>query len=278
MYTLRRWWDRYGLQIVLVGLAVSVALVLRQTNGAIVLELYQALSRPFQGQPAQPERLANARILELQQRLIELESRNQQLEQLLGFAATQSKLSIPAPVIGRSADHWWQQVLLGRGSRAGIKEGFVVTAPGGLVGRIEQVTGSTSRVLLLSDPSNRVGVVISRSRNMGVMRGQSSNRAVIEFFDKVPDVRRGDVVSTSAYSQFYPAGLPVGRIESINMNKSPAPEAIVELSAAVNNLEWVVTMPNQKIEQGQDKLPIEKPAPVPTAPALPPGSNQEGGQ
>lgn len=255
MYTLRRWWDRHGVRIALVGLTLGAAWAVRQTQGAALLEIYQLATRPFQGSSAQQERLMNARSVELQQRLVELESQNQKLKELLGYAKTQSQKGVVAPIIGRSADHWWQQMTLGRGQRDGIQKDFIVAGPGGLIGRITSVTPHTSRVLLISDPTSRVGVTISRSRYMGFMRGQSSNRAVMEFFDKVPDVRRGDVVSTSSFSRLFPPGFPVGQVESVNLNKSPAPEAVIELSAPISSLEWVIVYPNSQ-------TPLEQQPPV----------------
>ncbi|MBW4488434.1 MAG: rod shape-determining protein MreC [Trichocoleus desertorum ATA4-8-CV12] len=245
MYTLRRWWDRYGIKMLLVGVTLGTAWMVRETQGAAILEVYQGMTRPFQGAPNAEEQIANARVLELQQRLVELESQNQKLQDLLSYASTRPRKGIAAPVIGRSADHWWQQVTLGRGSKDGLQVGYVVAGPGGLVGRVTSVTPRTSRVLLISDPTSRVGVVVSRSRYTGYMRGQAANRAVLEFFDKVPDVRRGDVISTSTFSQLFPSGMPVGRVESVNLNKSPAPEAVIELSAPISYLEWVIVYPHQ---------------------------------
>lgn len=273
MYTLRRWWDRHRLQIVLTSFALGSAVLIRQTGAAALFEVYQLVSFPFHPNPAQENLLQSAKSQELQQRLTELESQNQKLKELLGYIAQNKQPGISAPVVGRSADHWWQQVILGRGSRDGVQIGYVVMAPGGVVGRIISVTPSTSRVLLLSDPSSRVGVTISRSRSMGYLRGQSMNHAVMEFFDKVPDVRRGDVVSTSAFSQLFPAGMPVGRIESVNLNKSPAPEATIELSAPVNSLEWAVIYPHTPTQQ-----PPMPPAPStnsdPLQPSDPPANQQ----
>ncbi len=243
MYIMRRWWDKNGVAIVLGGLTLSAAWFIRQTQGAALFEAYQLLTRPFQSHPTQQEQLTNARVQELQQQLVELESQNQKLKELLDYSKTQKQKGIFAPIVGRSADHWWQQVTLGRGSRDGIKDNFIVMAPGGLVGRVVDVTPNTSRVLLISDATSRVGAAISRSRSMGFMRGQGSNRAVIQFFDKVPDVRRGDVVSTSPVSKLFPTGLPLGRVESVNLNKSPAPEAVIELTAPFNSLEWVMVYP-----------------------------------
>lgn len=272
MYALRRWWDRYGIQATLTGLALGTALLIRQTNGGVLAETYQWFTRPFQVKPSAQERIANAQMLELQQRLIELESKNQRLEELLGFTQAEKVKGVTAPVIGRSADHWWQQVTLGRGTNDGVKPNSVVLSPGGLVGRVSSVTSNTSRVLLLSDPSSRVGVTISRSRFMGFMRGKSGNRAVMEFFEKVPDVRRGDVVTTSSFSELFPAGIPVGRVESVDLTKSPAPEAVIELSAPINYLEWAVIYPNTA--NLSHSLPETAPIPPsgdssPTAPPSP---------
>lgn len=245
MYILRRWWERYTLPLVLASLALGAAWVLRQTQGAAIFEAYQVITRPLQPNTAQIERLHDARILELQARLVEVESQNRKLKELLDYATPLDNhhQQIAAPVVGRSADTWWQQLTLGRGSQAGIQVGFIVTAPGGLVGRIISVTPHTSRVLLISDHTSQLGVTISRSRYMGFLRGQSGNYAVMQFFDKVPDVRRGDVVSTSPYSQIFPSGLPVGSVKSVNLKKNPAPEAVISLTAPIPYLEWVVVYP-----------------------------------
>lgn len=237
---MRRWWDRHGVAIVLGGLTLSAAWLVRETQGAALFETYQLMTRPFQVGATKEERLTDARVMELEERLVELESQNQKLKDLLDYTKTQKQQGIVAPIVGRSADHWWQQVTLGRGSNDGIKVGYIVMAPGGLVGRIVSVTSNSSRVLLISDATSRVGAVVSRSRSMGFIRGQGSNRAVLQFFDKVPDVRRGDAVSTSPVSKLFPPGLPLGRVESVNLDKSPAPEAIIELTAPVPYLEWVL--------------------------------------
>lgn len=243
MFIIRRWWDRHGVAIVLGGLTLSAAWLVRETQGAALFEAYQLMTRPFQLGATKEERISDARVNELQQRLVELEIQNQKLKELLDYSKTQKQKGIVAAIVGRSADHWWQQITLGRGSQDGIQKDHIVMGPGGLVGRVVSVTPNSSRVLLISDPTSKVGAAISRSRSMGFMRGQGSNRAVLQFFDKVPDVRRGDVVSTSSVSELFPPGLPLGRVESVNLDKSPAPEAVIELTSPISYLEWVVVYP-----------------------------------
>jgi rod shape-determining protein MreC len=98
--------------------------------------------------------------------------------------------------------------------------------------------------MLISDPTFKMGVAVTRSRNLGLMRGASGSKAVMEFFDKLPDVKPGDIISTSSLSQLFPLGLPVGVVESVKLNASPAPEAVINLSAPMNALEWVVVSPS----------------------------------
>ncbi len=268
MFTLRRWWDRHRLPIILTSLALGSAVFLRQTEGAVLYEAYGLLAFPFQPNLERKAALENAQAQELKQRLTELESQNQQLRSLVGYIAETPKNHVTAPVVGRSADHWWQHLILGRGTQGGVQPGSIVMAPGGVVGRVISATPHTSRVLLLSDPSSRVGATVSRSRNMGYVRGQTSNRAIMEFFDKVPDVRQGDVITTSSLSKLFPAGLPIGRVQSVNLNKSPAPEAVIELSTPISFLEWAVVYPRQPSAQftpsdtGQSKEKLDGSMPV----------------
>ncbi len=235
---------RYGSQITLIFLIVVSAWLLRHTKGGAIAEIYNLIVSPFQPETNQIDLLTNSRILELESRLAELERQNQKLQQLLGYVQKQKSSVIVAPVIGRSADYWWQQFTIGRGSQDGITEGFAVTGIGGLVGKIIEVTPNTSRVLLISDPTSRVGVTISRTRYLGVIQGQGNNEAVMRFFEKVSDVKVGDIVTTSSVSRIYPAGFPLGKIKSIDLNTGPAPEAIVELTVPLSYLEWVVVHQN----------------------------------
>ncbi len=246
MFTVRRWWDRFGSQAFFIILAVGTALFIRQTQGTILSEMYYWAVRPIQPRPLPEERLANARVQELETKLSELQQQNQNLKELLDYTETQERQGIAAPVIGRSVDGWWNHVAIGRGHNDGISVDDVVTGPGGLVGRVIQVTPNTSRILLVSDPTSRVGVSISRSREMGFMVGDDSNVAMMEFFEKVPDVKEGDKVLTSTVSQRFPEGIPVGYIESVDLEKSPAPQAKIRLTAPFEYLEWVVVHPFER--------------------------------
>ncbi len=231
---------RYGLGLILSASTIGGAWALRQTQGSLLVELYTSITAPIRP-PVDPDAvLSQAATRELQALVAELQRQNRELKQLLQFTEQLPQARIPAAVVGRSADHWWQQLTLSRGSRHGVRVGDVVMAPGGLVGRVEAVTPNTSRVLLISDPTSRVGVMLSRSRHMGILRGTGTQNAILDFFDKDPKVEVGDVVVTSGLSSFYPGGVVVGTVRAINLDASPAPQATVELSAPLGLLEWAL--------------------------------------
>ena len=242
---MHRWWDKHGWQTTLTILVLALAWLLKQTQATAIAEAYYFLVSPFQSkQQLQLEnKLTNARILELEQRLNELEQQNQQFKQLLDYANPQDSSVITAPIIGRSADIWWNQITLGKGSKDGVAQGFIVRGIGGVIGRIIQVTPHTSRVLLISDPNSRVGAVVTRTRHPGFLQGQNSQTAIMRFFAQVVDVRVGDTITTSSLSYLYPAGLPIGQVKSVNFDKGPAPEAEIELNVPIDVLEWLVIQP-----------------------------------
>ncbi|MCJ8282442.1 MAG: rod shape-determining protein MreC, partial [Rivularia sp. ALOHA_DT_140] len=132
MFTARRWWERLGLQLGLLTVVLGGALVVRQTQGELLVEFYDGIARPFEVFQSKPnqEYLKDAKVQELQARIVELESQNKNIKALLKYVAKEPKNAptIPARVVGRSADNWWQQVTLNRGSNAGIKEGYVIKA------------------------------------------------------------------------------------------------------------------------------------------------------
>jgi rod shape-determining protein MreC len=246
MDSIRSWWERYSFQTAVVATGIGLAWLIRQTQGVAIMETYQFLSRPFQSSVSKQELLQDAQTRELRYRLTELESQNQRMKELLQVRANQADAGVWAVVIGRGADSWWNHILVGKGSNDGVKTGAVVVGPGGLVGRVTYVSPNSSQILLVSDPNSQVGVVISRSRYTGMLKGQSQNTAILEFFERDPDAKVGDIVHTSQFSTLYPENVPVGRIRSINLDKQPSPEAIVEFSTPLGLLEYVKVYPFQE--------------------------------
>jgi len=228
-----------SLQRIRPWLLVLLALVaVRLSKGSMLVDAYALLSRPFWPGTAQAEWLRSARQVEDNARLSQLELDNQRLRTLLDLQKDNPN-RVNAPVISRDASGWWRQLLLGQGALSGIRTGQAVLGPGGLVGLVGSVTPSTASVILLTDPSSRVGVWVGRTQHHGLLSGIGTGRPLLRFLEKDPQARPGDVVVTSPASTLVPPNLPVGVIQSIDVNTDPAPEAVVQLIAPLSALDWV---------------------------------------
>lgn len=222
-------------------LLVLIGLVLvRVSKGAPIVDLYALLSRPFWPGTAQSEWVRQAQRVEDQQRIAQLELQLEQVHQA-SARPTPGTAGRRAAVISRRSEGWWQQLELGAGSLQGVRAGAAVTGPGpaALVGRIVSVTPTTARVALLTDPASRVGVELRGNGSQGLLRGMGTSRPQLQFLDKDVEVQPGDVVVTSSASSLFPPGLIVGVIQSVDQQAVPAPQALVQLVAPVQALDWV---------------------------------------
>ncbi|MBL1210950.1 rod shape-determining protein MreC [Geminocystis sp. GBBB08] len=242
MKFLYRWWQKYGIQLVLGLVSILIALQIYYSNGAFISETLYRLSPSWLSNP-QVDRQAlyeQRTIQELTNKIVALETQNQNLKKIVKYTEKSSDPLIPARVIGRSPDGWWQVITLDIGSNKGITTNNVVMSIGGLVGRVTEVNNNTSRVLLISDYNSRVGATLTRTGYQGFIKGQGTQIGLMEFYAKVNDVKIGDVVTTSNVSSIFPPDIPIGKITAIDLNKSPAPEAQLEFTAPIDFLDWVV--------------------------------------
>ncbi len=211
----------------------------RLSKGAGFLDAYAFLAKPFWPGSAQKDWIQGSVQLEQLNRIKLLEIDNQRLRQILQISKSSKSDLVSAAVISRRLNGWWQQLELGKGSVHGVEVGNAVIGPGGLIGIINSVIPTTSRVRLLTAPGSQVGVWVPRTKRHAILTGVGTNRPLLKFLDKEPKVRIGDVVSTSPASTLLPANLNVGIIQFLNPKALPAPEATVQLTASPEAIDWV---------------------------------------
>ncbi len=144
----------------------------------------------------------------------ELVKENGRLRSLAGFSArnTYGIQLIPAEVISRSPSSWFSSVVLDRGSSDGVKNGKAVVSPQGLIGRVVEVHPNSCKVLLILDENSSVSVMLPRISEIGVMAGRGGGDPQLKYISSTSDVRDGDIAVTSGTSDYYPRGIPVGRV------------------------------------------------------------------
>ncbi len=117
---------------------------------------------------------------------------------------------------------------------ARIAKGMVAVDAGGLVGRVTEVGSRSARVMLITDMSSRVPVMLEASHANAIAAG--TNAAAPRLMDYPEDVRpeEGERVVTSSVANAFPAGLPVGTVHFLSPNLP-----VVEPYAALDHVSIV---------------------------------------
>lgn len=143
---------------------------------------------------------------------LQLEQENAKLLDLNNVRIDPSLTFVTGVVMADSGSPFRQSVLINVGARDGILDGWPAMDGLGLVGRISGVGQNTARVLLLTDASSKVPIIIQPSGQRAILSGDNSFYPVIEFLENADAVRPGDRVITSGDGGLFPADLMVGQV------------------------------------------------------------------
>lgn len=141
---------------------------------------------------------------------------NDRLKELLAFRKTVPYATIPAQVIGRDPTNWSNSIIIDKGSASGIKADRAVLAPKGLVGRVLELGRHSAKILLITDPNSKVGVVVRRNGQGGIIIGRPDGMCKMIYIALDSDVQPGDIVVTAGFGAIFPKGVLVGDIVKVD--------------------------------------------------------------
>ncbi len=96
-----------------------------------------------------------------------------------------------------------------------------VVTPDGVVGRVQRATGRYSDVVLITDQSSKLGVLVQRSRVRGTAAGAGGNKPLLlENVLRTDVLEEGDQIITSGTDGVFPKGLVVGRVTAVQRKES----------------------------------------------------------
>jgi len=182
------------------------------------------------------------RLREESQGSLGAKSRIEQLERMLQLHESSKIRGVVARVIVPRESNADASVLINAGSKDGIVEGFPVVDPDGLVGIVEEVSLTASRVRLVIDPRFGAGARLANSRDIGAVAGDGSETLPLRLIDPRVDVQVGELVVTSgaASGSAFPPDIPIGRVAQLDRSTG-ALESNIRVQPAVNlsRLEYV---------------------------------------
>ncbi|MDX1780777.1 MAG: rod shape-determining protein MreC [Thalassovita sp.] len=174
---------------------------------------------------------------------LQLEQENARLLDLNNVRLDPRLTHVTGVVIADSGSPFRQSLLLNVGARDGIVDGWATMDGIGLVGRISGVGQSTSRVILLTDTSSRIPVVIQPSGQHAMIMGDNTAAPPITFLEDPDQVRPGDRVVSSGDGGVFPSGLLVGQVA-----QDPGGRMRVRLAADYERLEFLRVLRNPGTE------------------------------
>ena len=175
---------------------------------------------------------------------VQLEQENAKLLAQNSVRLDPALTGVSGVVLTDSGTAFRQSVLLNRGARDGILDGWATMDGLGLVGRISGVGQTTSRVMLLTYPSSRVPVTIQPSGQRALLTGDNSALPYLDFMESPEDVRPGDRVVTSGDGGLFPPGLLVGQAVQASDRRMR-----VRLAADYGRLEFLRVLRSHPAEQ-----------------------------
>jgi len=197
---------------------------LRQENAQLQIRL--------QGERAEAQQ---ARTL---QELLDLRGKHTFATTGAGVTATPL---VPSSVIGGGASPSFRTITIDKGTQAGIRADMAVIAPRGVVGRVVLPTPRASKVQLLTDGEAGAGALVERSRAQGVIEGTGEGLRLV-YVPGTADIKVGDVVITSGIEGFYPKGLVIGQIQSIERTAGEYSQVAVRPAVDYTSLEAVLVV------------------------------------
>ena len=195
-----------------------------------------------------------------------------QLKNVLDLAGSGGYQVVAARVINRGSTETFKETLtIDVGSRSGITKNMTVISESGLVGVVKSVTSNSSIVLLMSDPTFKVGVRIAGTQSIGVVSGQGGSTYLLQLLDATGEIKKGDalVARGSAGDRPFVPGVPVGIVTNVSSNASSITQnADVESSANLEKISVVAVVTAATKGDPRDSL-IPRPRPKPVAPVMP---------
>jgi len=170
-----------------------------------------------------------------------LSGENDRLKELLSFQKAAPYGTIPAQVIGRDPTNWSNSIIINKGSSAGIRANRAVVSVRGLVGRVLELGRRSAKILLITDPNSKVGVISEPSGQGGIIIGRPDGKCKMIYIALDAEVRAGDTVVTAGFGTIFPKGILVGEVTKVGRDPGRLYKyAIVRPAQEMSKLEEVL--------------------------------------
>ncbi len=140
---------------------------------------------------------------------------NAKLRQMLNFKEKNPEPLVGAEVTGKATVQLRNYITVDRGYNAGIQPGMTVRTDAGLVGVVLGTASDYSLVELITNRNVKVAAKLERTLANGIVVWEGGQNLLLKNIPTSFDVKKGDVVVTSEFSNKYPSNVPIGTVSKI---------------------------------------------------------------
>ena len=239
--------------IILVVL-LSISLLIKRTNNTFLKDISISINKvvmyPFTKLNKEKDKTQTESYLIQKNINSSLEKEIQELKETLELNKTLTEYKpVNATILSRNKSYWFNTITIDKGTKDGIKENMAVVTKNGLIGKISSVSKTSSEVkLITSDDLNfKVSIAIKTGEidNYAILNGYDKKTKLIKAtgIDKTTNINVGDTVLTSGLGEFFPAGIYIGTVESLEKDKyNLSKTAYVKLSQNFNDIHYVTIL------------------------------------
>ncbi|HMQ78785.1 MAG TPA: rod shape-determining protein MreC [Ignavibacteria bacterium] len=148
--------------------------------------------------------------------LKEAKLENLRLNQMLEFKQRTNYRVATGKIIGKTLIQTRNNITINIGENDSVKIGMPVITDRGLVGKIVATSGNYSIAQILLNKDLKVSAKDQRSRVDGIIAWDGEGKIRMKNVSKSADVKVGDILMTSEYSNSFPAGIPIGYVTTDN--------------------------------------------------------------
>lgn len=154
----------------------------------------------------------NLKLLQKINQLKRLEEENQALKKILNLPADKKFEFLLAKMIAEETDRDF--ILIDRGEDSGVQKNMVIiTEEGVLVGKVKEVFPDFSKVKLITARDFVFEILINQ--DLALAKGKGNLKLSFQLLPKENQLKKGDLVQTTAFGGTFPEGLLVGEVSKI---------------------------------------------------------------
>lgn len=158
-------------------------------------------------------------------------------------------------IISNSFDKIDNYVLIDKGLKNGVSEGFAVSIPNGILGIVEKSSENFSRVISILNTNLSINAKLKNTNQFGSLKwdGEYLDKMILEDLPRSATFKIGDTIVTGSNSLIFPKDIPVGIVQDYNLDNNRGYYNIeITLIADMTNLNQAYVIIPNKVKEAQE--------------------------